>query len=136
MSDQIAVLGHIAAQKNLERVSYSHVCCSTVRYSSAKGRPAAHCLCHSSIGELTFTLRSDAARLLSGMARVRRLWLADERIALIHRRVRHACILLTLSATLQHSQQVVCLGHWRLLGSLLHGSIPKSSNGQKSLELF
>lgn len=63
MSDQTAVLGHIAAQKNLKRVSYSHVCCSTVRYSSAKGRPAAHCLCHSSIGELAFTLRSDAARL-------------------------------------------------------------------------
>lgn len=74
--------------------------------------------------------------LLSGVARVRRLWLSYECVDLIHRRVWQACILLTLSATLQHSQQVVCLRHLRLLRSLLHWSISKSSDGQKSLEFL
>ena len=66
--------------------------------------------------------------LLSGVARVRRLWLSYECVDLIHRRVWQACILLTLSATLQHSQQVVCLRHLRVLGSLLHRRIAESSN--------
>ena len=74
--------------------------------------------------------------LLSRVARVRRLWLRYECVDLIHGRVRQACVLLTLGAALQHSQQVICLRHLRLLGSLLHRSISRSSNGQKSLEFF